>query len=148
MLSLSKSARKIINVGKQLDLSLRVGFQEQKSRSLVRCLAVSSPTQKQKFLVINSVGIDRTGIVSDLTKVIIDAGGNVGESRAVKLGHHFSMMLLASVPESQCYAVKLRLNQMKELHITALETTDPSEFEVAPKIGCKRRHSFAFIIKS
>lgn len=133
----SRAAITKLSLGRQFDCSFHVRHREPwKSPITFRCLTGAS-AQRKKFLVINSVGIDRTGIVSDLTRVIIDAGGNVGESRAVKLGHHFSMMLLASVPESECHAVKRRLNQMKELHITALETTDPSEFEFAPKIGCE-----------
>ena len=40
----------------------------------------------QKSLIINAVGNDRLGIVSDMSKFVNDAGGNVGESQAAHYG--------------------------------------------------------------
>ena len=42
-----------------------------------------------KRLIINAVGSDRLGIVSDMTKYVTDSGGNVGESVSLSVSHVF-----------------------------------------------------------
>jgi len=84
---------------------------------------------------VNAVGIDRPGIVSEISKFITDANGNVGESRALKLGEHFTLMLLCSVPASNEESIKKLFNEVKGLTITTFNTRDPASLEVTPKIG-------------
>ena len=50
----------------------------------------------QQLIVLSAVGTDRAGVVNDLTKVILDCGGNVEESRMTALGSEFAMVLLVS----------------------------------------------------
>ena len=49
-----------------------------------------------QLIVISAVGTDRTGVVEDLTKVILSCGGNIEESRMTTLGSEFAMLLLVS----------------------------------------------------
>lgn len=49
-----------------------------------------------QLIVISAIGSDRTGIVQDLTKVILSCGGNIEESRMTTLGSEFAMLLLVS----------------------------------------------------
>ena len=49
-----------------------------------------------QLIVISAVGLDRTGVVQDLTKVILACGGNIEESRMTTLGSEFAMLLLVS----------------------------------------------------
>ena len=49
-----------------------------------------------QLIVISAVGSNRTGIVQDLTKVILSCDGNIAESRMTSLGSEFAMMLLVS----------------------------------------------------
>jgi len=49
-----------------------------------------------QLIVISAVGSDRTGVVQDLTKVILSCGGNIEESRMTTLGSEFAMLLLVS----------------------------------------------------
>ena len=49
-----------------------------------------------QLIVISAVGTDRTGVVQDLTKVILTCGGNIEESRMTTLGREFAMLLLVS----------------------------------------------------
>ena len=49
-----------------------------------------------QLIVISAVGSDRTGVVQDLSKVILDCGGNIEESRMTTLGSEFAMLLLVS----------------------------------------------------
>ena len=101
---------------------------------LKRFFASANP---RNFFVINAVGLDRPGIVSDLTKVITDAGGNVGESRAVKLGDHFSMMMLADVPENESDVVKEDLAKVDGINTSTFDTTDPNTITINLKTKCK-----------
>jgi glycine cleavage system transcriptional repressor len=49
-----------------------------------------------QLIVISAVGTDRTGVVQDLSKVILACGGNIEESRMATLGSEFAMLLLVS----------------------------------------------------
>ena len=47
-----------------------------------------------KNLVISALGNDKPGIVNELSKAILNQGGNISESRMTVLGGEFAMMLL------------------------------------------------------
>ena len=47
-------------------------------------------------LVISALGNDKPGIVNELSKTILDQGGNISESRMTVLGGEFAMMLLVT----------------------------------------------------
>jgi glycine cleavage system transcriptional repressor len=49
-----------------------------------------------QLIVISTVGTDRTGVVQDITKVILSCGGNIEESRMATLGSEFAMLMLVS----------------------------------------------------
>jgi len=49
-----------------------------------------------QLIVISAVGSDHTGLVQDLTKVILACGGNIEESRMTTLASEFAMLLLVS----------------------------------------------------
>ena len=54
-------------------------------------------TQASKqLLAISAIGNDRTGLVYDLTRVVVDCGGNVLESRMTALGNEFAMLMLVA----------------------------------------------------
>jgi len=73
---------------------------------------------KNKQLIINAVGTDRLGIVHDMTKEVIDAGGNVGASQAAKLGKYFSLMMLVEVPKSSVESLTTNLQHMDDLSVS------------------------------
>lgn len=50
----------------------------------------------KELIVISAVGTDKAGVVASLTKRILDAGGNIVESRMSALGQEFAMLLLVS----------------------------------------------------
>lgn len=49
-----------------------------------------------QLIVISAVGTDRTGVVQDITKVILACGGNIEESRMTTLGAEFAVLMLVS----------------------------------------------------
>lgn len=49
-----------------------------------------------QLVVLSVIGTDRAGVVNDLSKVILECGGNIEESRMTALGTEFAMLLLVS----------------------------------------------------
>ena len=49
-----------------------------------------------QLIVLSAVGTDRTGVIQDITKVILACGGNIEESRMATLGTEFAMLMLVS----------------------------------------------------
>ena len=85
----------------------------------------------------NAVGPDRPGIVSDLTKLVVDQGGNVGGSQAQKLGSHFGLMMLVSVPKNSSKKLQELVNGVSDMTTSCYITNDPNTTEITPSIGCK-----------
>ncbi len=48
------------------------------------------------MLVVSAVGENSANVVRDLTRVVLDCGGNIKESRMAALGSDFAMLLLVS----------------------------------------------------
>ena len=49
-----------------------------------------------QLIVLSAVGSDRPGVVKDLSKAILDCGGNIEESRMTSLGAEFAVLMLIS----------------------------------------------------
>ena len=49
-----------------------------------------------QLIVLSAIGSDRTGVVQDITKVILECGGNIEESRMATLGSEFAVLMLVS----------------------------------------------------
>jgi len=49
-----------------------------------------------QLIVLSAIGTDRTGVVQDITKVIMACSGNIEESRMTTLGNEFAMLMLVS----------------------------------------------------
>jgi glycine cleavage system transcriptional repressor len=49
-----------------------------------------------QLIVLSAIGTDRTGVVQDISKVILSCGGNIEESRMATLGSEFAMLMLVS----------------------------------------------------
>jgi len=105
--------------------------------SVLQTRAYFTTNNDRSFLVVNAVGLDRPGIVSDMTKLVTDANGSVGESRALKLGDHFTLMMLCNVPGENEERLRQVFDQLRDLHITTFKTRDPSVLELHQKVGCK-----------
>ncbi len=67
-----------------------------------------------QLIVISAVGSDRTGVVQDLTKVILSCGGNIEESRMTTLGSEFAMLLLVSGNWATLNKLEQGLNKLSD----------------------------------
>jgi glycine cleavage system transcriptional repressor len=78
-----------------------------------------------QLIVISAVGSDRTGVVQDLSKVILSCGGNIEESRMTTLGSEFAMLLLVSGNWATLNKLEQGLNKLgdgKNLSVTIRQT--------------------------
>ncbi|HZD52225.1 MAG TPA: glycine cleavage system protein R [Woeseiaceae bacterium] len=50
----------------------------------------------KQLIVLSAIGNNRSGVVNDISRVILDCGGNIEESRMSVLGKEFAMLLLIS----------------------------------------------------
>ena len=53
-----------------------------------------------KHLIIKGIGPDKPGIVSNISKIVTSNDGNIEESRMMRLGSEFSIIMMISLPES------------------------------------------------
>ena len=49
-----------------------------------------------QLIVLSAIGTDRTGVVQDISRVILSVGGNIEESRMTTLGSEFAVLMLVS----------------------------------------------------
>ena len=49
-----------------------------------------------QLIVLSALGTDRPGVVKDISKSILDCGGNIEESRMTSLGSEFAVLMLIS----------------------------------------------------
>jgi predicted amino acid-binding ACT domain protein len=103
------------------------------TKSLFRAFSAAD----SEFLVVNAVGPDRPGIVSDFTKLVVDQEGSVGESQASRLGSHFGLMMLITVPKAKSEALQTAVKKMSDMNTSCYLTGDPNAVEVTPKDGCE-----------
>ena len=85
------------------------------------------------------MGADRPGIVADVTRIVTEKGGNVGESHSQLLGGHFSLMMLVdNIAPSEMEGLQDQLqNGVDGLTTSCFEAVDPKKVEISPKIGCE-----------
>ena len=74
-------------------------------------------------IIISAFGSDRPGIVSHLTGAITSHGGNIEESRMVKLGSDFTTMIFVSVSTEWTESLTVALNGIQDLQITVQKTS-------------------------
>ncbi len=56
--------------------------------------------------VLTVTGPDRVGIVEDVTRAVLAAGGNVETSRMARLGGEFAALMLVTVPDARADALE------------------------------------------
>ena len=81
------------------------------------------------ILVLTAIGDDHAGLVSELSGVIADHGGNWETSRMAHLAGKFAGIVMITVPDDQAEALIRDLRPLEEqglLNITAELTTAPT----------------------
>ena len=84
----------------------------------------------EQLMVISAVGGDRTGVVHDLTRVILDCGGSIRESRMTALGAEFAMLVLVSGNWHSISRLEQDLARFADDNglVVQLKRTEPKQF--------------------
>ena len=56
---------------------------------------------QKTHLVVTIVGPDKRGLVAEVTETILESQASIIESRMMRLGGEFAMMMLISLPKEQ-----------------------------------------------
>jgi predicted amino acid-binding ACT domain protein len=123
------------------------------SRNRLPFVQVSSLFSQKRFfsgkeLIINAVGSDRCGIVSDMTKYVTEAGGNVGESQAARLGKHFSLMMVVSIPDDKLSGLLDQLDNMSDLNASVFEASEESSSKATTTVACMSWYFSIYILNA
>eukprot|EP00897_Mesotaenium_endlicherianum_P004910 jgi/Mesen1/4447/ME000226S03384 len=97
--------------------------------------------EAERQLVVTASGPDRPGIVSRLSKRVLESGGNVEESRMARLAGDFSVIMLitldATMPK-KAEELRNRLLEIDGLQVHTRWTADERRAETAPKRKFRR----------
>jgi glycine cleavage system transcriptional repressor len=90
-------------------------------------------TDMKKYFVISALGRDRPGIVNQLSRAILDAGGNIEDSRMTVLGGEFALILLVSGAWNAIAKLEGQIKALeKKLELTLVaKATEPRALKAA-----------------
>ena len=82
-----------------------------------------------KHLIIKGIGPDRPGIVSDISKFVTSSNGNIEESRMIRLGSEFSIIMLISIPDNSQDNLSAQLESIEGIKFYLTPTRKLSSYE-------------------
>ncbi len=84
-------------------------------------------------IVFTLTGKDRVGLVEEVTKFLLDLGGNVETSRMARLGGEFAVLVLVSLPAERLADLESRVHTLTDQGYKV--TTSETEAAAAPPGG-------------
>lgn len=77
-----------------------------------------------KRFVLTLTGSDRIGIVQQVTKSVLECGGDVQASRMARLGGEFAMLMLVSIPDTETDRLSANVEELsgEGFKVTLTET--------------------------
>ena len=83
----------------------------------------------EQLMVISAIGSNKIKVVLDLTKLILDCGGSITESRMTALGDEFAMLLLVSGNWHSMSRMEQDLERLAETNelIVQVKRTEPKK---------------------
>ena len=65
-------------------------------------------------IVFTLSGPDRVGIVDDITRTLLELGGNIETSRMAKLGGEFAILMLVTLPEGRDQQLQIATRELSD----------------------------------
>ncbi len=88
-------------------------------------------------IVLTLTGPDRVGIVEEVTRVLLNLGGNVENSRMARLGGEFAILMLVTLAEEQVELIDPAFIALKsEGYVISLSKTRRSPNDIRPGWIC------------
>ena len=82
-----------------------------------------------KHFIIKGIGPDRPGIVSDISRFVTSNNGNIEESRMIRLGSEFSIIMLISIPDDSQDSLSAELESIEGIKFYLTPTRKLSSYE-------------------
>ena len=82
-----------------------------------------------KHLIIKGIGPDRPGIVSNISKFVTSNNGNIEESRMIRLGSEFSIIMLIAIPDDSQDNLSDQLESIEGIKFYLTSTRKLSSYE-------------------
>ena len=80
-----------------------------------------------KKIIINAFGLDRPGIVSEVTKIITFFNGNIEISKMLQLEAEFTLLMLVKINTNKIDDLFKKLNEINDLTVSSKVTKVTSE---------------------
>jgi glycine cleavage system transcriptional repressor len=75
-----------------------------------------------KHLIIKGIGPDRPGIVSSISKIVTSNNGNIEESRMIRVGTEFAIIIMISISEDSIIKLSEQLNTIEGIKFYLTDT--------------------------
>ena len=75
-----------------------------------------------KHIIIKGIGPDRPGIVASISRFVTSIGGNIEESRMIRLGSEFSIIMMVAIQEDTLGTLKDSLDGIDGIKFYITET--------------------------
>ena len=82
-----------------------------------------------KHLIIKGIGPDRPGIVSSISEIVTSNNGNIEESRMIRLGSEFSIIMLIAIPADSQDNLSDQLESIEGIKFYLTPTRKLSSYE-------------------
>ena len=82
-----------------------------------------------EHLIIKGIGPDKPGIVSNISKFVTSNNGNIEESRMIRLGSEFSIIMLITIPDGSRETLSNQLDSIEGIKFYLTPTRKLSSYE-------------------
>ena len=82
-----------------------------------------------EHLIIKGIGPDKPGIVSNISRFVTSNNGNIEESRMIRLGSEFSIIMLVTIPEGSKESLSNQLDSIEGIKFYLTPTRKLSSYE-------------------
>ena len=73
-------------------------------------------------IIINAFGPDKTGIVYQLSKIILGLNGNIENSKMIRMESDFAILMLVAISKNNIGELENKLKEIKDFNIYIKET--------------------------
>ena len=83
-----------------------------------------------KKLIINAFGLDRPGIVAEISEIILSFNANIENSKMILLESDFTILMLISIEMGEIDEFKNQLNKIDDLEVSFKKTSQKNDNEL------------------
>jgi glycine cleavage system transcriptional repressor len=90
-------------------------------------------TPADSHFILTATGPDRAGIVFDIAKLVLDNNGDIQESRMMRMGCDFSLMMRVAAPKPDADQITQKLSKVGGMSVITHPVTAERANQIVPK---------------